>query len=309
MVQFPIRWIKSRTNFRFLHYRMLGFFISFAVVIGTVFMLMNHGLNMGIDFTGGIAIELRTKEAADLAKMRSVLAEQYFGEVSLQNFGSSNDVLVRIQANNENQAAIVEKAKEVLSGVAQGVEYRQVEYVGPTVGKELVHSGFMSLGLALAAMMLYLWFRFEWQYGVGGILALAHDAVALIGFYAITGLEFGLPAIAAVLTIIGYSINDSVVIYDRIRENLRKYKKMPLDEIIDLSVNETLSRTILTGGTVLISVIALILFGGEVIRSFSYAIAFGVIIGTYSSIYVSANVLIYLGLRSGQQKQDTAAQA
>lgn len=296
-MRFPIRFIPEKTKFRFIRYRIPALVMSGVVLLATIGLVAAHGLNLGIDFTGGALIEMRTEQPADLAQLRPLLNAQGFGEVSLQNFGDSHDVLIRIQAGEENHVTVVEKAKTVLIQALGTPVFRRVEFVGPTVGRELMRGGVLALGLSLIAMAMYIWFRFEWQYGVGGILALLHDAIAVVGFYAITGLDFGLPAIAAILTIIGYSINDSVVIYDRIRENMRKYKKMPLDELIDLSVNETLSRTILTGGTVLLSTMALVLFGGEVIRSFSLAMAFGVVVGTYSSIYISATVLIYLNLR------------
>lgn len=243
-------------------------------------------------------MELRTEERADLGQMRGILSGQDFGEVSLQHFGDEREVLIRVQAADENQARVSETIKALLDAQIGGIDYRRVEYVGPTVGRELMADGMLALGLSLVAMMLYIWFRFEWQFGVGGIIALIHDSVLLLGFYAVMGLDFGLPAIAAILTVIGYSINDSVVIYDRIRENLRKYKKMEMKELLDLSINETLSRTVLTGGTTLLALLALAWFGGEIIRGFTLAIGFGVIAGTYSSIFVAAPVLHYMQVRN-----------
>ena len=295
-MRFPIRFIPAKTNFQFIRYRVIAFTISIALSLATFAYIGTQGLNLGIDFTGGVLIELKTEEAADLSQMRTLLANENFGEVSLQNFGDERSVLVRIQATDENQAQVVAAVKSDLDAAIKNIDYRRVEFVGPTVGRELIHSAFMALTLAMAAMLVYIWFRFEWQFGVGGILALLHDGIMVLGFYAVMKLEFGATAIAAILTVIGYSINDSVVIYDRIRENMRKFKKMPIEELIDLSVNETLSRTILTGGTTLLALTALALFGGEVIRGFSLAIGFGIIVGTYSSVFISAPVLIYLNV-------------
>lgn len=297
-MRFPIRFFPDESNIPFMRMRYIGFAVSLLVILVAAFLVVDRGLNLGIDFTGGALIEIRTPEKADLAPMRGWFSQAgRFGEVSLQLFGDEQEVLIRIQTGEEEQAKVVEEAKQLLIKNLPSVEFRRIEYVGPTVGQELVRSGVLALGLAMVCMMLYIWFRFEWQFGVGGILALMHDAIALIGFYALTQTDFGLPAIAAVLTVIGYSINDSVVIYDRVRENLRKYKRRPLVEILDQSVNETLSRTVLTGGTTLLAILALILWGGEVVRGFSVAIFFGIAVGTYSSIFVSAPVLIYLGVR------------
>lgn len=308
MAWFPLHFIPADTKIRFVRYRMAAFMLSGLLILGTFGLLGTKGLNMGIDFTGGVLIELRTEQPADLSQMRGLLSDIGFGEVSLQNFGDAHEVLIRIQANDENQAAVVSTTKETLSEAIPDVEYRRVEYVGPTVGRELVRAGFTALGLSLVGMMLYVWFRFEWQYGVGGIAALVHDSLLLLGFYALMGLDFGLPAIAAILTVVGYSINDSVVIYDRIRENLRKYKKMPIDELLDLSINETLSRTVLTGGTTLLALIALALWGGEIIRGFALAIGFGVVIGTYSSVYIAAPVLVMMKVRrEGETVAEPAA--
>jgi preprotein translocase subunit SecF len=262
-------------------------------------LLFTKGLNLGIDFTGGILMEVHTEAPIDLAKMRDTLGHHGFGEITLQNMGSEQDVLVRIQVGQDDeQAKITAKVKELLSAEAGGkIDYRKIDFVGPTVGKELVNNGIMAVLSSFAAIMLYVWFRFEWQYGVGAIIALIHDSIMILGFFAVTRFEFGLTAIAAILTIVGYSINDSVVIYDRIRENMRRYKKMTVFEMINNSINETLSRTILTASTTLLAALALALFGGEVIEGFSWAMVFGVVIGTYSSIYLSAPALYYLNIR------------
>lgn len=301
MAWFPVHFVPDGTKIRFVRLRSLAFVLSATFLVASCGLLFTKGLNLGIDFTGGVLIELRTEQPADLAQMRGLLSNKGLGEVSLQNFGDDREVLIRIQANDENQAAVVVSTKEFLEAEISGIDYRRVEYVGPTVGKELVRAGVTALSLALLGMLLYVWFRFEWQYGVGAIVALVHDSVLLLGFYTLMGLDFGLTAIAAILTVIGYSINDTVVIYDRIRENLRKFKKMPVDELLDLSINETLSRTVLTGGTTLLALTALSLWGGEVIRGFSLAIGFGVIIGTYSSIYIAAPVLSLMNVRASER--------
>ncbi len=298
-MRFPIRFFPEDTTIDFMRWRWVWFSISLALIAATFALLFTRGLNLGIDFTGGILLELRTEQPAKLAPMRKALAEEHFGEVSLQHFGDTHEVIIRIQNKEDaDQAAIVSRAKEVLTGLlGEGVEFRKTDYVGPTVGKELVRTGVLSLGIALLAIMVYVWFRFEWQFGIGAIAALFHDAVMVLGFYLVTGYDFGLTSIAAILTIIGYSINDTVVIYDRIRENMRRYKQMPLEALINRSLNETLSRTVLTAGTTLLAALALTLFGGEIIKGFSAALLFGVAAGTYSSIYISAPVLIYLGVR------------
>jgi preprotein translocase SecF subunit len=309
MQLFPLRIFPDKTRFDFMGRRWIGFAVSIALTLLSIGITLTQGLNLGIDFTGGVLMEVRTPQAADLATMRGALEGQGFGEVSLQNFGDPRDVIIRIQtAHGEEQAAVVAKVKTLLaSHVSEAIDYRKIDYVGPTVGRELVHDGLLATGLAFAAIMCYLWFRFEWQYGLGGILALLHDATMVVGFFAVTRFEFGLTALAAVLTIVGYSINDSVVIYDRIRENMRKFKKMPVAELLNLSINETLARTVLTASTTLLASLALALWGGEVIKGFSWAMVFGVVVGTYSSIYISAPALIYLHIRdTGTGKQETA---
>lgn len=295
-----------KLNFDFMGKRWLGFAFSIILTITSLGLFATKGLNLGIDFTGGILMEIHTNETADLGKLRAVLGNQGYGEISLQNIGdiaAGKDVMIRIQVSEkDDQSVITGKVKTLLSQQVSGkIDYRKIDFVGPTVGQELIQSGILAVLSAFACIMLYVWFRFEWQYGVGAILALVHDSIMIIGFFAITRLEFGLTAVAAILTIIGYSINDSVVIYDRIRENMRKFKKMEVFGLLNLSINETLSRTVLTASTTFLASLALLIFGGEVIRAFSAAMVFGVIIGTYSSIYISAPALIYLHLRDTKE--------
>ncbi len=290
---------KTRFNFDYIGNKWIGFAVTGLLVLVTAYSLYTKGLNFGIDFTGGIVIEARTETNAQLDKLRKILNTGEFGDVSLQAFADPRDFMIRLQSTNEDaQQKLVEDIKLKLSaGYSEKIEYRKVDYVGAVVGKELIEGSIIALGLSLLAMLAYLWFRFELQYGIGGIVALFHDALITIGFYSVTQLQFDLTSIAALLTIVGYSINDSVVIYDRIRENFRKYKALAIGDIINLSVNETLSRTFMTGGTVLLSAGALAMFGGDVISGFSLAMIFGVVIGTYSSIYISATILIFLKLK------------
>jgi preprotein translocase SecF subunit len=293
---------RKRPSFDFMGKRWIGFIVSAALTLGSIGLVATKGLNLGIDFTGGVLMEINTPEAADLALLRETLGSQEFGEVSLQNIGdieAGRDVMIRVQLmHDEEQAVVVAKIKTLLEGALKtNIEYRKIDYVGPTVGDELITAGIWSVVLAFASIMVYVWFRFEWQYGVGAIMALIHDTIMILGFFAVSRLEFGLTAVAAILTIIGYSINDSVVIYDRIRENMRRFKKMPTSDLLNISINDTLSRTVLTASTTFLASLALLIFGGDVIRGFSAAMVMGVFVGTYSSIYISAPMLIYLNLR------------
>jgi len=270
---------------------------SIICIIASFVVIFTKGINFGIDFSGGILMEVRTAEAKT-EQMRKILTAQ-IKDVQIQNIGEK-DFLIRIAKPSDDkasQAEEVKKIQEILNLGFSDIEYRKVDYVGPQVGSELILKGFMALLMSLFFIMIYIWVRFDWQFGLGGIFALIHDAVLTVGFYALTGLEFNLTSIAAILTVIGYSINDSVVIYDRIRENLRKYKKIELSNLINSSINSTLSRTLLTSGATLLSLLALVLFGGEVLKSFSQAAFFGILVGTYSSIYISAPILLYFDPR------------
>ena len=299
----PVHFFSNTTKIDFVATRWFGFGVSIILSLLSFYVLATHGLNWGVDFTGGIVMELRTEEPADLAAMRLALEGKGLGEVSLQNFGDANTVMIRIQSTNENnQGVLVQKVKDLLSAsIKTKIDYRNIEFVGPTVGQELKKSGVYATVFACLAIMGYVWFRFNWQFGIGTLLALLHDTIMIIGFYAVTQYDFGLNAVAAVLTIIGYSMNDSVIIYDRIRENMRKYKKMPFSDLLNLSMNETLARTVLTSSTTLLAALSLAIFGGEVIKGFSWSLVFGIVVGTYSSIYISAPTLIYLKMRSGKQ--------
>lgn len=307
MASFPVKFIPQDTQINFIRHRWLAYLLSVGLIIFTAFSLYSKGLNLGIDFAGGILMEIRTDKPADLAGLRQALDQPQWGEVSLQRFGEDRDILIRVETSDAvEQAELVRQIKESLTTYNRGITFRKIDYVGPTVGRELIESGILALVVAMTAMMLYIWLRFEWQFSLGGILALMHDALLMLGFYVLTGFEFGLTSIAAILTVIGYSINDSVVIYDRIRENLRKYKKMPLPELLNKSINDTLSRTVVTALTTMLAALALALFGGEVIRGFSYALLCGVVVGTYSSIYIAAPVLLNFALRRQPEKESEA---
>lgn len=302
-MHFPIQIFRTVPSFDFIRYRKIGFAITILGTLATFVSLATQGLNFGIDFSGGVVIEARTQELADVSKMRTLLATPQTQNASIQSVGNDGtQVMIRLKPEgDESQAQVAQSVRNALdAGYGAPVDYLRVDYVGPQVGGELIRGSFMALALAMLAMMFYLWFRFEWQYGVGGILALLHDAILTVGFYSFTQIEFNLTSVAAILTVIGYSINDSVVIYDRVREDLRKFKVKPVADVLNLAVNETLARTFLTGGTLLMALIGLVTLGGEVLFGFSAAMIFGVMIGTYSSIYVSSTILIYLNLRRSE---------
>ena len=275
--------------------------LSIIFMIGSLILVFTKGLNYGIDFAGGILIEARIDENPDISKIREVLSNK-INDIHIQESGE-NDVQIRVSKASQDQDKLIKKIQNILEENFTKVEYRKIDFVGPQVGSELIFKGFLALFLSFIFIMIYIWIRFDWQFGLGGIFALLHDAIVTLGFFSITGLEFNLTSIASILTIIGYSINDSVVIYDRIRENLRNYKKMDLQLLINSSTNSTLSRTILTASTTLISLLALIFFGGEALFSFSVATFFGIALGTYSSIYISAPILLYFDPRKKDEKK------
>jgi preprotein translocase subunit SecF len=273
----------------------IALILSIVGIIGSIALVLIKGLNFGIDFAGGILIEARIEDKVNIAEMRKFLSQEIH-DVQIQNI-DKNDYLIRVAKTSEDQTIIIKNIQNLLQSKYNKIEYRKVDYVGPQVGRELILKGFLALSLSFLFIMIYIWIRFDWQFGIGGIFALLHDAALTIGFFSLTQLEFNLTSIASILTIIGYSINDSVVIYDRIRENLRRYKKIDLASLINSSTNSTLSRTILTASATLASLLALIFYGGEVLFSFSMATFFGILIGTYSSIYISAPILLYFDPR------------
>jgi len=292
--------VPDKTTIPFLNLRRSAFIVSGLLVIGSLFLFMVKGLNYGIDFRGGIMIEVGTAEPANLSQIRSALGALNLGDVAIQEFGSPTDVLIRVERQEGDATAqqiAVDRVKTALADTISGdISYRRVEFVGPKVSGELVQAGALAITLSVVAMMIYIWFRFEWQFSVGAVIALLHDVALTIGLFSITGLEFNLSIIAAILTIVGYSMNDTVVVYDRVRENLRKYRRMELTELLNLSINDTLSRTTMTSLTTMLALLSLFFFGGEVIRGFTAAMIWGVVVGTYSSIFVAAPLLLLLGV-------------
>jgi preprotein translocase SecF subunit len=304
----PLIIIKRIPSIDFMGLHKLGFALSALLAIGSVVLFLVQGLNYGIDFSGGTLIEARTQSGpADLARMRSTLTGLGLGEVSLQGFGGPSDVLIRVArqpGDDRAQAQAVEKVKQALG---QGVEYRRTEVVGPKVGGELIQAGVIATVLALFAIAAYVWLRFEWQFGVGAMLSTLHDTVTTVGLFALLQIEFNLTTLAAILTIAGYSVNDTVVIYDRVRETMRKYKTMDFRTLINKSLNETLSRTILTVSTVALAVLSLLIFGGEVLHGFSIAMLWGIVIGTYSSLFIAAPLLYYIRPRRSSRAREAEA--
>ncbi len=293
----------------FMSIRKYNFLAAAALSIASVVAFAFVGMNLGIDFRGGSIIELKSRQGdANIADIRSRLDQLNLGDVQAQGFGSPQEVLVRVQAQGGGENAEQSALERIRNDLEQDYEFRRVEVVGPAVSSELTYTATLGVGVALLFILVYIWVRFEWQFAVGAIIATMHDVILTIGIFVLTGIEFNLTSIAAILTIVGYSLNDTVVVYDRMRENLRRYKKMPLTELIDISINQTLSRTVLTGLTTMIALSALYIFGGEVIRSFTFAMLFGVAVGTFSSIYIAAPVLIAFRLRTDTfDKEDDKA--
>ncbi len=286
--------IPVEPNINFLGLRKKFLIFSIVAIIISICLLTVKGLNLGIDFKGGTLIEISTKNTS-IGELRDMLSEN-FNDVSLQEFGSKDKILIRLQ-NKSNQESI-ETVNEVKNLIQDKVlEFRRSEFVGPTISSELLFRGFQAVLFALIAILIYIWLRFEWQFGFGAVVALTHDVLFTLGLLSVFNVEFSLATIAAILTIAGYSINDTVVIFDRVRENLRKYKKMELVEIFNLSVNNTLSRTVMTSLTTLLALFSLFIFGGEVIRPFALTMIIGVVIGTYSSVFIAVPTLLIFKFR------------
>lgn len=297
-----LRIVPDDTKFDFMRFRRVSFPISAALSIMAILLYFLHGLNFGIDFVGGTLIEVQSKAgAADLARMRSTLSELNLGEVQLQQFGAPSDVLIRIPQQPGGDVAQQAAVGKVRGALGTDVEYRRVEVVGPRVSTELLGFGIVGLMMAIVSILVYLWFRFEWQFALGAMIANVHDLVLTLGFMSLTQIDFDLTSIAALLTILGYSLNDTVVIYDRIREMLRRYKRMTMPDLLNISVNSTLSRSVITHVTVSLALLALLLFGGQAIHSFTATMMFGVVlVGTYTSVFIAAPILIYLGVGTGR---------
>ena len=308
------RLIPDDTHIHFMRYEYWAYAFSGALILLTLILVPLKGLNFGIDFRGGILIEVRMPgAAADLGAMRATLGGLGLGEVALQEFGQPSDVLIRVQrqegGEEAQQAAVAAVRAALAERFGEDISYRRVEFVGPKVSSELFWAGTQALVYSLIAILAYIWFRFEWQYGIGAVVALIHDTVTTVGLFALLGLEFNLASVAALLTIVGYSLNDTVVIYDRVRENLRKFKAMPMRELLDRSINETLARTVMTSGTTLLALLALAIFGGPVIRGFVIAMIWGVLFGTYSTVYVATPLRVHFNRRRAGEQVPAAGTA
>ena len=270
--------------------------LSLILIIISFFLLVFKGLNYGVDFKGGTLIELRTsQENSNISKIRDSFNQMNLGDVTVKQFGNKKDFIIKFEKRSSNDPNFIKNIKNKLSSsIGNDFDFRRVENVGPKVSSELLKSGIIAICLSLAAMLIYIWIRFEWQFSLGAILALFHDVIVTLGVFSLFSLEINLSIIAAVLTIVGYSMNDTVVIFDRVRENLRKYSDIKIFELTNISINETLSRTIITSATTLLALLAIYLFGGEILKGFSLAMILGVIFGTYSSIYIANTVLVRL---------------
>ncbi len=302
-----LKLVSHNLKIDFVGYRFITFLIAMIISVGTIGTMMVKGINYGIDFEGGYIVEVRTPEKMDVTDLREKLNQLNLGEASIQNFGGERDLLIRVERKTEEgaseQAAQEKAIGAIKSVIGENADYRRIETVGPKVGSELISNSLKAVGFALLAMLLYIAIRFEWQFAICGIVALAHDTIAVLGIFSVLPFEFNETAIIAILITAGYSMNDTIVIFDRIRENIRKYRKMELAELINKSVNETLSRTILTASTTLIALLALYFWGGKVISSFSLPIIIGILVGSFSSICLAAPLLLYLNIKRGEDVQ------
>ena len=297
-----LKLIKQNTNIQFLKYKKITLSISIIFCLISFFSLFINGLNFGIDFKGGSLIEVKSDESINISDVRSKLSLLNLGDVQIQNFGSEKNVLVRVEASSsENNSSVLSLITNELETFG---EIQRTEVVGPKISSELIQKGVLAIISAVGLMLFYIWIRFEWQFSLGAVLALVHDVIITIGIFSFFQIEFNLSIIAALLTIIGYSMNDTVVVYDRIRENLRKYKKQDLYDLINSSINQTLSRTVLTSFTTLLALFSLYIFGGQVIKGFTLAMIIGVFIGTYSSTFIASQLLHILGVKRDWSKNN-----
>ncbi|GAB4526393.1 MAG: hypothetical protein Tsb0010_09780 [Parvularculaceae bacterium] len=300
---FRLKLVPENTAIDFIRWRFVAFIVSGVAIVISLGTFFAMGLNFGIDFRGGVTIEIETPEPADIGALRAAVSALNLGDVKVQEFGSPNDVVIYVEQQDaagegaDDEAAQQEAASLVQAAVEEvvgdGMSVRRVEVVGPKVSSELAGRGAMAVTVAIALMLVYIWLRFEWQFSLGAVAALVHDVILTLGMFSITQLEFNLSIIAAILTIVGYSMNDTVVVYDRVRENLQKYKKKPLIDLLNQTINQTLSRTVMTSVTTLLALFALYFLGGEVLKGFSFALIWGVVVGTYSSIFIAAPLLLF----------------
>tara|TARA_Y100001936_G_scaffold62939_1_gene61937 strand:+ start:719 stop:1627 length:909 start_codon:yes stop_codon:yes gene_type:complete len=299
-----LKLIKQNTNIKFLKYKKITLFISLIFCLLSFFSVFINGLNFGIDFKGGSLIEVKSEESINISNVRSRLSSLNLGDVQIQNFGSEKNILVRVEASSsENNSSVL---SIITSELVSFGEIQRTEVVGPKISSELIQKGILAIISAVGLMLFYIWIRFEWQFSLGAVLALIHDVIITIGIFSFFQIEFNLSIIAALLTIIGYSMNDTVVVYDRIRENLRKYKKQDLYDLINSSINQTLSRTVLTSFTTLLALFSLYIFGGQVIKGFTLAMIIGVFIGTYSSTFIASQLLHILGVKRDWSKNNNS---
>ena len=297
-----LKLIKQNTNIQFLKYKKITLSISIIFCLISFFSLFINGLNFGIDFKGGSLIEVKSDQSINISNVRSRLSLLNLGDVQIQNFGSDKNILVRVEASSsENNSTVLSSITNELQSFG---EIQRTEVVGPKISSELIQKGILAIISAVGLMLFYIWIRFEWQFSLGAVLALIHDVIITIGIFSFFQIEFNLSIIAALLTIIGYSMNDTVVVYDRIRENLRKYKKQDLYDLINSSINQTLSRTVLTSFTTLLALFSLYIFGGQVIKGFTLAMIIGVFIGTYSSTFIASQLLHILGVKRDWSKNN-----
>jgi preprotein translocase subunit SecF len=304
-----VRIVPDDTKFDFMRFRRISFPLSALLSIVAIILFFHPGLNLGIDFRGGTLLEIQSKTGdADLAKMRAALGTLGLGDVQMQQFGGPRDVLIRVAQQPGGDAAQQAAVTKIQAALGPDVEYRRIEVVGPRVSSELLSYGTLGIIVAIGAILIYLWFRFEWQFALGAMIANVHDLVLTLGFMSLAQVDFDLTSIAALLTILGYSLNDTVVIYDRIREMLRRYKRLSMPEMLNISINSTLSRSIITHATVTLALLALFLFGGHAIHSFVTTMMFGVVlVGTYTSVFIASPILIYLGVGTGRLEKDEEA--
>ena len=298
-----IRWIKKDLKINFLKVKNIATILSILAIIFSLFFLIYKNLNFGIDFKGGTLIEIKKDENLSIAEIRNQLSELNIGDIQIQTFGSDDIILIRIEnSKNLDTNADMSSIELIRSSLGNDVIIQRTEIVGPKVSSELIQKGIIAIIIAVFLMLFYIWIRFEWQFSIGAVTALIHDVMITMGIFSFLQIEFNLSIIAALLTIIGYSMNDTVVVYDRIRENLRKYKQMNIFDLINQSLNETMSRTLLTSVTTLLALFSLYFLGGEVLKGFTLAMIIGVFIGTYSSVFIASQIILYLNVKRDWSK-------
>ena len=303
------RFIKKTPKIKFIENRKKSYVFSVFFAIISIFSIWLKGLNFGIDFKGGLLVEIKLENNIELESLRNNIEALNYGDFTLQKLDNSNDnFLIKIELSSdfqENQEVLITRLKETIQNKFEGkIDYRRIEYVGPTVSNELIMTGIIAIVIAIFSMLIYIWFRFELPFAIGAVLALIHDTILTIGMFSITSLEFNLSTVAAILLIIGYSMNDTVVVYDRVRENLKKFKKLDTFALLNKSINETLSRTINTTATTILALLALFIFGGNIIKDFSLAMIWGIVIGTYSSILIATPILLNMKIRKANKESE-----